>query len=134
MLDPKRLRNDLPAVVAGLARRGFTFDEASFATHEFTLDPGERIWFYSDGIVEAMNDAEEIFGLEELERRLDQHREAPLPAAVAGVMEAVELGVWGLVLKESASVQLVDALRRVAMGLRALDPALVAAAGERGVR
>jgi RNA polymerase sigma factor (sigma-70 family) len=51
-----------------------------------------------------------------------------------GVMEAVELGVWGLVLKESASVQLVDALRRVAMGLRALDPALVAAAAERSLR
>ena len=34
MLDPKRLRNDLPAVVAGLARRGFTFDEAGFAALE----------------------------------------------------------------------------------------------------
>jgi seryl-tRNA synthetase len=37
MLDPKRLRNDLPAVVAGLARRGFAFDEAGFAALE-----GER--------------------------------------------------------------------------------------------
>jgi DNA-binding NarL/FixJ family response regulator len=51
-----------------------------------------------------------------------------------GVMEAVELGVWGLVLKESASVQLIDALRRVSMGLRALDPALVATAAERSLR
>jgi seryl-tRNA synthetase len=34
MLDPKRLRNDLPAVVAGLARRGFAFDEAGFAAME----------------------------------------------------------------------------------------------------
>lgn len=50
-----------------------------------------------------------------------------------GVMEAVELGVWGLVLKESASTQLVDALRRVAMGLRAVDPALVAAAASRSM-
>ena len=50
-----------------------------------------------------------------------------------GVMEAVELGVWGLVLKESASTQLVDALRRVAMGLRAVDPALVSAASSRSM-
>ncbi|MGK2856819.1 MAG: response regulator [Thermoanaerobaculia bacterium] len=50
-----------------------------------------------------------------------------------GVMEAVELGVWGLVLKESASTQLIDALRRVAMGLRAVDPALVAAATSRSM-
>ncbi|MDX1593640.1 MAG: serine--tRNA ligase [Gammaproteobacteria bacterium] len=34
MLDPKRLRNDLPDVVAGLARRGFAFDEAAFAALE----------------------------------------------------------------------------------------------------
>ncbi|MCM2314014.1 MAG: response regulator transcription factor [Thermoanaerobaculia bacterium] len=50
-----------------------------------------------------------------------------------GVMEAVELGVWGLVLKESASTQLIDALRRVAMGLRAVDPALVSAAASRSM-
>jgi len=34
MLDPKRLRNDLPGVVAGLARRGLTFDEARFSAFE----------------------------------------------------------------------------------------------------
>ena len=50
-----------------------------------------------------------------------------------GVMEAVKLGVWGLVLKESASTQLIDALRRVAMGLRAVDPSLVAAAASRSM-
>jgi DNA-binding NarL/FixJ family response regulator len=51
-----------------------------------------------------------------------------------GIAEAVELGAWGLVLKESAAVQLVDALRRVGMGLRALDPSLVASAAERSLR
>ncbi len=34
MLDPKRLRAALPEVVAGLARRGFTFDEAAFGALE----------------------------------------------------------------------------------------------------
>jgi len=34
MLDPKRLRNDLPAVVAGLARRGHVFDQAGFTALE----------------------------------------------------------------------------------------------------
>ena len=50
-----------------------------------------------------------------------------------GVMEAVELGVWGLVLKEAASTQLIDALRRVALGLLAVDPTLVAAAASRSM-
>ncbi len=66
------------------------FDEADFASHAFVLEPGERIWFYSDGIVDAMNDEEQTFGLEGLERRLDAQRDSPLSDAVAGVMEAVE--------------------------------------------
>ena len=50
-----------------------------------------------------------------------------------GVLEAVDLGVWGLVLKEAASTQLIDALRRVAMGLRAVDPTLVSSASSRSL-
>src|SRR5262245_35592193 len=34
MLDIQLLRKDLPAVVAGLKRRGFAFDEAAFRTLE----------------------------------------------------------------------------------------------------
>ena len=49
----------------------------------------------------------------------------------ATVLLAMELGVWGLVLKESASVSLVDAVRRVARGDRSLDPSLVNRAVER---
>lgn len=50
-----------------------------------------------------------------------------------GVLEAVDLGVWGLVLKESAATQLIDALRRVSMGLRAVDPTLVSSAASRSL-
>ena len=49
----------------------------------------------------------------------------------ANVLLAMELGVWGLILKESASVSLVDAVRRVARGDRSLDPSLVNRAVER---
>lgn len=47
------------------------------------------------------------------------------------VVEAMRLGVWGLVLKEAASVQLVRAVRRVALGTRALEESLVGRAVER---
>lgn len=49
----------------------------------------------------------------------------------ANVLLAMELGVWGLILKESASVSLVDTVRRVARGDRSLDPSLVNRAVER---
>lgn len=47
------------------------------------------------------------------------------------VVRAMNLGVWGLVLKEAASVQLVRAVRRVALGKRALEESLIGKAVER---
>ncbi len=41
------------------------------------------------------------------------------------VVEAVQLGVTGLVLKEAAAVKLVNCVRRVHAGERSLEPALV---------
>ncbi|MDX1583937.1 MAG: response regulator transcription factor [Thermoanaerobaculia bacterium] len=50
-----------------------------------------------------------------------------LTAAIddSDVVEAMNLGVWGIVLKESASVQLVRAVDSVMKGERVLEPALV---------
>lgn len=48
-----------------------------------------------------------------------------------GVLEAMQSGVSGLVLKESAAVGLVQTVKRVARGERALEPSLVSSALER---
>jgi DNA-binding NarL/FixJ family response regulator len=47
------------------------------------------------------------------------------------VLEAMQSGVSGLVLKEAAAVNLVDTVRRVQRGERALEPMLVSRALER---
>ncbi len=47
------------------------------------------------------------------------------------VVEAMNLGVWGIVLKESASVHLVQVVEEVMRGKRALEPALVGRAIEK---
>lgn len=44
------------------------------------------------------------------------------------VLTAMERGVWGMVLKESAAVSLVDSVRRVSRGERALDQSLIVSA------
>lgn len=56
-----------------------------------------------------------------------------LTAAIedAQVVEAMNLGVWGIVLKESASVHLVQVVEEVMKGKRALEPTLVGRAVER---
>lgn len=50
------------------------------------------------------------------------------------VLEAMQLGAWGLVLKEAASVKLVQSVRMVHRGQRALEQGLVSRALERVVR
>jgi DNA-binding NarL/FixJ family response regulator len=52
----------------------------------------------------------------------------------ADVLEAMRLGAWGLVLKEAASIRLVQSVRLVQRGQRALDQALVSRALEKVVR
>jgi two-component system nitrate/nitrite response regulator NarL len=49
------------------------------------------------------------------------------------VLQAMESGVWGLVLKESAAVSLVDSVRKVIRGERALDQGLIVRALDRAV-
>jgi DNA-binding NarL/FixJ family response regulator len=52
----------------------------------------------------------------------------------ADVLEAMRLGAWGLVLKEAASVKLVESVRAVRAGQRALDQSLVSRALEKVVQ
>ena len=40
--------------------------DANYQETELQLSPGDRLLFYTDGIVEAMNDKDEIFGFERL--------------------------------------------------------------------
>ena len=49
------------------------------------------------------------------------------------VLQAMEQGVWGLVLKESAAVSLVDSVRKVSKGERALDQSLIVRALDRAL-
>jgi serine phosphatase RsbU (regulator of sigma subunit) len=41
-------------------------DEADYQETHIRLEPGDRVVFYTDGIVEAMNEKKEIFGFERL--------------------------------------------------------------------
>ena len=47
------------------------------------------------------------------------------------VLQAMEQGVWGLVLKEAAAVSLVDTVRRVMRGERTLDQTMIVRALDR---
>ncbi len=64
-----------------------------------TLSPGSRLVFYSDGITEAVNEADEEYGLERLARHVAGHG-----ASAVSVVEDVRAFANGVSLRDDASV------------------------------
>ena len=48
-----------------------------YEEQEATLAPGERLLFYSDGLVEAHSPGREMFGFPRLQKLLEAHPDAP---------------------------------------------------------
>jgi sigma-B regulation protein RsbU (phosphoserine phosphatase) len=65
------------------------FEGAEFAEGELALRPGDRLFLYSDGVLEAFNRAGEQFGAERLRHCLLAGRGAPLPQHVSDLAKAV---------------------------------------------
>ena len=61
-----------------------------FCQEEIILHPGDRLYFYTDGIVEAKNMAGEEFGTERLCATLQAHCAEPLEASLQKVYSLVE--------------------------------------------
>ena len=51
---------------------------AKFNEHEFKLDPGDRLFVYTDGVPEATNQKDELFGTDRMLASLNQHSESSL--------------------------------------------------------
>jgi serine phosphatase RsbU (regulator of sigma subunit) len=64
---------------------------AEYEDVEVHLDPGNRFWLYSDGLVEAMNPAGEQFGKPQLFEAIEDSRREALTDSVRQVVRGVEL-------------------------------------------
>ena len=65
------------------------FCDAEFQTGELTLEPGDLLVLYSDGITEAESPAGEEFGEHRLQEAIETHCAKPLLEIQASVLEAV---------------------------------------------
>ncbi len=85
VLDPAGNVRQLPStgLPVGLLPGG------SFQRSSVDLAPGDLVCFYSDGLTEATNRADEEYGLSRLIACLDTHREQPLPSIIRALDEAV---------------------------------------------
>ncbi len=65
------------------------FPCSEFQTGEVTLQPGDLLALYSDGITEAASKSGEEFGDDRLQNEIEKHAEKSLGEIQAGVLEAV---------------------------------------------
>jgi sigma-B regulation protein RsbU (phosphoserine phosphatase) len=65
---------------------------ATFTEQSLKLHPGDRVYLYSDGIPEAMNDAMKEYSEDRLIETLNQHRNVTLDASLTRLEE--ELIAW----------------------------------------
>ncbi len=65
------------------------FPTAQFEEQVMKMDPGGRLYLYSDGLTEAMNDRNEPFGKDRLVGAIEENRHLPLPESLSDLYERV---------------------------------------------
>jgi len=74
---------ELPAFPLGL------FPERDFPTKTFALGIGDRLVFYTDGIIECRDANDDAFGFERFERVLAERGNEPLPVLRQAILDAI---------------------------------------------
>ena len=83
-------RNDTARL---LHARGFpigVFEDTSYEEHFVDLEPGDRVYLYSDGIPEARNPEGELFDYKRIARSLDQCRSQKLKRSMSALMRRLD--------------------------------------------
>lgn len=62
--------------------RGGTLRHATFADETAVLQPGDRLYFYTDGVIEGPDSSEQEFGYARLVAEFDRLRDRPLRAGL----------------------------------------------------
>lgn len=68
---------------------------AQFETHRRVLEPGSRIYLYSDGIVEAFDDRHEQYGYQKLGNVVLEHNDKTLTESIRSVIGSVDEWMTG---------------------------------------
>ena len=64
--------------------------EEDYRERSVRLEPGDRLFLYSDGVLEALNATGEQFGSSRLERSIDSSRSRPIRESVQSILTHVE--------------------------------------------
>jgi len=67
-----------------------SFEGISFKQHEFELHPGDSIFVYTDGVAEATNKDDELFGTERLKETLNSEQDSSPEKIIENVMNGIK--------------------------------------------
>lgn len=71
------------------------------------LDPGDTLFLYTDGVTEAMNPADELFGDQRLRRAAEELAGRPLPEMTAGILEQVTVFAAGAAQSDDITILMI---------------------------
>ena len=83
-------RNNEVAILEG--KRGLVvgaMEDRVYETEPFTLQPGDALYLYTDGVTEAMNEKGELFSDERLKKEIIELQGRPIQETIAGIMKGV---------------------------------------------
>jgi len=105
---PILLRRGQPPVTApGAGLPIGMMDDAAFEEETLTLEPGDRLYFYTDGAIEALDADEAEFGHERLLGEIARWRDRPLQESLDLMAEAIR-GWCGGSLQDDVSLLAVE--------------------------
>ena len=100
---------------------------SKYRTIPVQLQPGDRLYLFSDGLEETMNPARELFGRARIETVIGQARELSLDASIDALVDAVMQSTQGW-----AAALILMAFVLLAMMVYVLGPARNIKLGEYG--
>ena len=86
----KRKDGDFELVVYRHSPAVATMEGIKFKEHEFELHPGDTLFVYTDGVAEATNASNELFGTERMLEALNKDKDAPAEQLLKNVKEAID--------------------------------------------
>ncbi len=84
------------------------FEEESYEESVLDLEPGDRIYLYSDGVLEAMNRQREIFDEPRLLSAIEMGRAQSLKESVYSLLHAVDSWTGGDQVHDDLSILTVE--------------------------
>ncbi len=84
------LANGDPEVLSCSSHPVGLFDEPSIEERRLVLNPGDQIWFYSDGLTDVADGGDRLLDSQGLAERIGKWRDAPPRDAVDHVIDEVE--------------------------------------------